>query len=81
MPNRVASLNFNDTFLDLEHLKESFPGATVVTPHEIDDADMQPPFRCVRGCFCSCCEDLVKGIYFGVVVRMPEVRCTFVMSL
>ena len=73
MPNRIALLNFNDTFLDLEHLKESLPGATVVTPHEIDDVDMQPPFRCVRGRFWSCWGDLAEE-YFGAIVRMPEIR-------
>lgn len=25
MPNRIATLDFNDTFLDFDHLKRSFP--------------------------------------------------------
>lgn len=30
MPNQQRTLNFNDTFLDLEHLKECFPDYQVV---------------------------------------------------
>ena len=39
--NRLSVLDFNDTFLDIEHLKRSFP------KHEIlyDDKDIKPPFK------------------------------------
>ena len=29
MPNQIRQLNFNDTFLDFEHLKSCFPQYTV----------------------------------------------------
>ncbi|CAM9839047.1 unnamed protein product [Lampetra fluviatilis] len=44
MPNQIRTLNFNDTFLSMEHLKAGFPGHTVRVvgdhppPHK-------PPFR------------------------------------
>ncbi|XP_071117060.1 RNA helicase aquarius-like [Haliotis cracherodii] len=44
MPNKIPSLDWNDTFLDLDHLKASFPEhhVTVAT----DDKEKQiPPFR------------------------------------
>ena len=45
MPNEIASLDFNDTFLDTDHLRASFPD------HEIkfktkDMEKLNPPFRC-----------------------------------
>ena len=43
MANRVATLDFNDTFLDVEHLRASFPNA-IMTIDE-NDADDQPPYR------------------------------------
>ncbi|CAG0914886.1 unnamed protein product [Notodromas monacha] len=43
MPDRLKTLDFNDTFLDAEHLKESFPGCTVVP--RFPDRESKPPFR------------------------------------
>lgn len=44
MPNQIATLDFNDTFLSIEHLKASFPGHNVkVTVN--DPALQTPPFR------------------------------------
>ena len=31
MPNNIPTLNFNDTFLDFHHLRESFPNYEVRT--------------------------------------------------
>ncbi|KAK7813480.1 hypothetical protein U0070_016998 [Myodes glareolus] len=43
MPNQIATLDFNDTFLSIEHLKASFPGHNVkVTVN--DPALQTPPF-------------------------------------
>ncbi|XP_046401770.1 RNA helicase aquarius isoform X1 [Ischnura elegans] len=44
MPNEIPTLDFNDTFLDMDHLRASFPG------HEIkvktnDPTKLVPPFR------------------------------------
>ncbi|CAH1406700.1 unnamed protein product [Nezara viridula] len=41
MPNEIASLNFNDTFIDLDHLKASFPEYEVL----IKDECIKPPFK------------------------------------
>uniref|UniRef100_A0A8D2CML1 RNA helicase aquarius n=1 Tax=Sciurus vulgaris TaxID=55149 RepID=A0A8D2CML1_SCIVU len=44
MPNQIATLDFNDTFLSIEHLKASFPGHNVKVT--VDDPTLQiPPFR------------------------------------
>lgn len=44
MPNQIASLDFNDTFLSIDHLKASFPGYNVKVTIE-DPALQIPPFR------------------------------------
>nr|XP_005006379.1 LOW QUALITY PROTEIN: intron-binding protein aquarius [Cavia porcellus] len=44
MPPQIATLDFNDTFLSIEHLKASFPGHNVKVT--VDDPALQiPPFR------------------------------------
>lgn len=44
MPNQIATLDFNDTFLSIDHLKASFPGYNVKVT--IDNPDLHvPPFR------------------------------------
>ncbi|XP_061468788.1 RNA helicase aquarius [Rhineura floridana] len=44
MPNQIASLDFNDTFLSIGHLKASFPGYSIKVTVE-DPALQIPPFR------------------------------------
>nr|XP_033807712.1 RNA helicase aquarius isoform X1 [Geotrypetes seraphini] len=44
MPNQIASLDFNDTFLNIEHLKASFPGYSIKVTVE-NPALQKPPFR------------------------------------
>ncbi|KAL1258409.1 hypothetical protein QQF64_011653, partial [Cirrhinus molitorella] len=44
MPNQISSLDFNDTFLSIEHLKSCFPNHTVKVTEE-DPARQVPPFR------------------------------------
>lgn len=44
MPNEIATVDFNDTFLNMDHLRASFP------EHEIrvqtdDPVKLVPPFR------------------------------------
>ncbi|KFV82771.1 Intron-binding protein aquarius, partial [Struthio camelus australis] len=44
MPNQIASLDFNDTFLSIDHLKASFPGYNIKVT--VDNPVLQiPPFR------------------------------------
>ncbi|KAI9496193.1 P-loop containing nucleoside triphosphate hydrolase protein [Zychaea mexicana] len=43
MPDRIRELNFRDTFLDWDHLVESFPGKTV-EPADGFSAPVQPPY-------------------------------------
>lgn len=44
MPNQIASLDFNDTFLSIDHLKASFPGYNIKVT--VDNPELQvPPFR------------------------------------
>lgn len=44
MPNQDRHLNFNDTFLDAQHLRESFPEYQVNIVSD-DDAKVVPPFK------------------------------------
>ncbi|RVE57414.1 hypothetical protein OJAV_G00216000 [Oryzias javanicus] len=44
MPNQISTLDFNDTFLSLEHLKSSFPGYSIKVTEENGDLQV-PPFR------------------------------------
>uniref|UniRef100_A0A1I7RNL0 Pre-mRNA-splicing factor n=1 Tax=Bursaphelenchus xylophilus TaxID=6326 RepID=A0A1I7RNL0_BURXY len=41
LPNSVTTLNFNDTFLDMDHLKKSFEGEEL----KIAEGVTQPPFK------------------------------------
>ncbi|XP_029585739.1 RNA helicase aquarius isoform X2 [Salmo trutta] len=44
MPNQISSLDFNDTFLSIDHLRSCFPGYTVKVTE--DNPELQiPPFR------------------------------------
>uniref|UniRef100_A0A3Q3K443 Aquarius intron-binding spliceosomal factor n=1 Tax=Monopterus albus TaxID=43700 RepID=A0A3Q3K443_MONAL len=44
MPNQISTLDFNDTFLSLDHLRSCFPGYTIKVTEE--DSELQvPPFR------------------------------------
>ncbi|KAK2517184.1 Aqr [Columba livia] len=44
MPNQIATLDFNDTFLSIDHLKASFPGYHIKVT--VDNPLLQiPPFR------------------------------------
>ncbi|KFW71326.1 Intron-binding protein aquarius, partial [Pygoscelis adeliae] len=44
MPNQIATLDFNDTFLSIDHLKASFPGYNIKVT--VDNPVLQiPPFR------------------------------------
>ncbi|NP_956758.2 RNA helicase aquarius [Danio rerio] len=44
MPNQISSLDFNDTFLSIQHLRSCFPEHTVKVTEE-DPARQMPPFR------------------------------------
>lgn len=44
MPNQIASLDFNDSFLNYEHLKESFPEHKISTQIQ-DPSLLVPPFK------------------------------------
>ncbi|KAM8833729.1 RNA helicase aquarius isoform 2-T3 [Synchiropus picturatus] len=44
MPNQIPTLDFNDTFLSLEHLRSCFPGHTVKVAEEKTELQV-PPFR------------------------------------
>uniref|UniRef100_A0A8B9FQP9 RNA helicase aquarius n=1 Tax=Amazona collaria TaxID=241587 RepID=A0A8B9FQP9_9PSIT len=44
MPNQISTLDFNDTFLSIDHLKASFPGYNIKVT--VDNPVLQiPPFR------------------------------------
>ncbi|KAF2748206.1 DEAD helicases superfamily protein-like protein [Sporormia fimetaria CBS 119925] len=43
LPNRLKSIDFRDTFLDWQHLIESFPGKSI-EPHESAESSFGPPY-------------------------------------
>ncbi|KAL1996333.1 hypothetical protein VTN49DRAFT_98 [Thermomyces lanuginosus] len=43
LPNRVKSIDFRDTFLDWQHLVESFPGKTI-EPSGTESSSFGPPY-------------------------------------
>ncbi|KAF0312815.1 RNA helicase aquarius [Amphibalanus amphitrite] len=45
MPDEISTLDWNDTFLDLEHLRQSFPGHTVQLKDGCRDVKPCAPFR------------------------------------
>merc|ERR1719320_2335660 len=48
MPNNIPELNFNDTFLDFDHLRASFPGYEVRVEGDaakLPPSQILPPFR------------------------------------
>jgi len=45
MANQLQVLDFNDTFLDLDHLKESFPGYQINLKTLSPDGMLERPFR------------------------------------
>ena len=44
MPNKIATLDFYDTFLSFSHLKQSFPQCDIETTVQ-DESRLVPPFR------------------------------------
>ena len=44
MPNQIPTLDFNDTFLSLDHLHSCFPGSTIKVTEENHELQV-PPFR------------------------------------
>lgn len=48
MPDEIPTMDFNDTFLDLDHLKSSFPGYELkikTNNHDDDDKKLVRPFK------------------------------------
>ena len=45
MPNQIATLDWNDTFLNINHLKASFPGYKVVVKETDSKSQIVPPYR------------------------------------
>lgn len=44
MPNEIATMDFNDTFLNIQHLKESFPGYEIKVTTD-DPEKLVRPFK------------------------------------
>lgn len=57
MQNRINVMNFNDTFLDEDHLLESFPNDEIT--FRVNNETL-PPYRLVNNLFCT------KYIYFNI---------------
>ena len=44
MPNEIPTLDFNDTFLNMDHLRNSFPNHKIDVKVN-DPKDLVPPYR------------------------------------
>lgn len=42
MPNQISTLDFNDTFLSLDHLRSCFPGYTIKVTEENPELQVSP---------------------------------------
>lgn len=42
MPNQISTLDFNDTFLSLDHLRSCFPGYTIKVIEENPELQVSP---------------------------------------
>jgi len=45
LPNNIRSLDFNDTFLDFSHLRQSFPGFSVEVAGTKAESELPPPYK------------------------------------
>jgi intron-binding protein aquarius len=45
MPNQARSLNFNDTFLNMQHVVDSFPDYEIRANRNQTQTELKPPFR------------------------------------
>ncbi|KAK2168383.1 hypothetical protein LSH36_17g07036 [Paralvinella palmiformis] len=45
MPNQILELDWNDTFLNLDHLKASFPDYKIQVKSDNDGVGIRPPFK------------------------------------
>lgn len=46
MPDEIATMDFNDTFLDIDHLRASFPQYDIKTDSE-DEKNLVRPFQLI----------------------------------
>lgn len=46
MPDEIATMDFNDTFLDIDHLRSSFPQYEIKTRLE-DEKNLVRPFQLI----------------------------------
>jgi len=46
MPDEIATIDFNDTFLDIDHLRASFPQYEIKTNPE-DEGNLVRPFQLI----------------------------------
>lgn len=76
MPNQIASLDFNDTFLSIDHLKASFPGYNIKVT--VDNPELQvPPFRWSQDFKCSWSVILAAVPCQMELSSLVEGRCSF----
>lgn len=45
MPNQILELDWNDTFLNLDHLKASFPDYKIQVKNDNSGVVVKPPFK------------------------------------
>jgi len=73
-------MNFNDTFLNIDHLLSSFPNRQII-PHENNPNKMLPPYRLVVSIFIiyiykynfiNHCIYLVVFIFKKLLIRMVK---------
>uniref|UniRef100_A0A1I7XKQ0 DNA helicase n=1 Tax=Heterorhabditis bacteriophora TaxID=37862 RepID=A0A1I7XKQ0_HETBA len=75
MNNVVSTLDFNDTFLSFDHLKESFPGYKIIPKDE--DYKMLPPFQLTFKDLEQRCEDAKTAKVIEVTPLVPQKRTPY----
>jgi len=70
MPNQSKTLDFNDTFLSFQHLRDSFPGYDVKV--NVPEDQLQPPFKLTFDEEVT--EEKPKKKHFGSTLQRLESR-------
>lgn len=77
MPDEIPTMDFNDTFLDIDHLRNSFPGYDIRIKADSDNNDgdnkIVRPFRLTFEDVVNKCESKEEGIAKKVITVEPHV--------
>lgn len=70
MPDEIATMDFNDTFLDIDHLKSSFPGCEI----RVDESNPEKLVRPFKVTFQDVSDKSSKKRVITVEPHVPPSR-------